>query len=79
MIRHRLKAFVLATFTTVAAAQGYPDKPVTLVQGFAAGGHADTIARIVGFDVHGYQLDDVLTPPLPTLSLPSSTTPGELP
>jgi tripartite-type tricarboxylate transporter receptor subunit TctC len=47
MIRHRLKAFVLATFTTVAAAQGYPDKPITLVQGFAAGGNADTIARIV--------------------------------
>ncbi len=47
MIRHRLKAFVLATFTTVAAAQSYPDKPVTLVQGFAAGGNADTIARIV--------------------------------
>lgn len=47
MIRHRLKAFLLATCTTLSAAQGYPDKPVTLVQGFAAGGNADTIARIV--------------------------------
>lgn len=32
----------------LAMAQTYPDKPITLVQGFAAGGNADTIARIVG-------------------------------
>lgn len=47
MIRSLFQAIALAACTTLAAAQGYPDKPVTLVQGFAAGGNADTIARIV--------------------------------
>ena len=29
-------------------AQGaYPDKPITLIQGFGAGGNSDTIARII--------------------------------
>jgi tripartite-type tricarboxylate transporter receptor subunit TctC len=46
MIRKWL-AMALAALCTHVAAQGYPDRPVTLVQGFAAGGNADTIARIV--------------------------------
>jgi tripartite-type tricarboxylate transporter receptor subunit TctC len=47
MIRRILQTLTLAAFSTLAAAQAYPDKPITLVQGFAAGGNADTIARIV--------------------------------
>ena len=39
----------------------------------------DQIARVVGFDASSYQLDDALAPPLPSVSVPSSTQPGELP
>jgi len=52
---------------------------VVFIAGRGRARHVQTIARIVGFDSHGYQLDDALAPPLPTLSLPSSTTSGELP
>ena len=31
-----------------ARAQAWPDKPIKVLQGFAAGGNADTIARLVG-------------------------------
>lgn len=34
-----------------AHAQGYPDKPIKIYQGFAAGGNADTIARIVSAEM----------------------------
>lgn len=34
-----------------ARAQGYPDRPVRLIQGFAPGGNADTIARLVGAEI----------------------------
>lgn len=40
-------SFALALACSLAGAQAYPDKPITLVQGFAAGGNADTVARIV--------------------------------
>ena len=42
---------VACTATVVARAQGYPDKPIKLYQGFAAGGNADTIARVVSAEM----------------------------
>lgn len=48
MIRKLIQALAcLACSASMALAQSYPDKPITLVQGFAAGGNADTIARIM--------------------------------
>lgn len=38
-------AVLLAATSTIAAAQGYPTKPVKLVVGFAPAGAADTVAR----------------------------------
>ncbi len=45
----RLLAAMLAVPLSVgtAFAQGWPERPIQLVQGFAAGGNADTIARVI--------------------------------
>jgi len=40
-----LGALLLAALP--AQAQGWPERPITLVQGFGAGGNADTIARLI--------------------------------
>ncbi|MEJ8812754.1 tripartite tricarboxylate transporter substrate-binding protein, partial [Variovorax ureilyticus] len=45
MIRALLQAAFAACIATGAAAA--PDQPITLLQGFAPGGNADTIARLV--------------------------------
>ncbi len=50
LLRRRVAftCLALAGLSGLAHAAPYPEKPVTLVQGFAAGGNSDTIARIVG-------------------------------
>src|SRR5690349_20404679 len=40
-------AFVVAG-PGAAGAQDFPNKPITLLHGFGAGGNADTMARILG-------------------------------
>lgn len=36
---------------TWSAAQGYPERPIKVVQGFAPGGNADTIARVISTEI----------------------------
>ncbi|KLD79532.1 P-type conjugative transfer ATPase TrbB [Xanthomonas hyacinthi] len=52
---------------------------VIYIAGRGRSRHIEHIARVVGFDGAGYCLTDALEPSLPSLSLPSSTTLGELP
>ena len=44
-------AFIAMTVTMPAVAQVYPDRPIKLLQGFAPGGNADTIARLIGAEL----------------------------
>ena len=41
----RLIAIALCFFATAVGAQGYPTRPVTLVNGFPPGAATDTISR----------------------------------
>ena len=49
--RHFTTAALAAACLPPARAQSWPARPVKVVQGFAAGGNADTIARVVGAEM----------------------------
>ena len=54
MLRRTLLAatsLLALAVVTPTVAQTYPDKPVRILQGFAAGGNADTIARLIGTEL----------------------------
>lgn len=52
MQRRRFMSWAaLATALPPAWAQGYPERPVKIYQGFAPGGNADTIARLMGAEM----------------------------
>ena len=46
-------ATAITTALTVAAVfgQAYPNRPLRIIQGFAAGGNADSIARVIGTEI----------------------------
>jgi len=44
-------ALSAGTLALPSYAQAYPDRPIKVLQGFAAGGNADTIARVVGVEM----------------------------
>ena len=47
MLRRTLTALAFACLATGAVAEGYPDRAITLVMPYSAGGPGDTLARIV--------------------------------
>jgi len=49
--RHFTAAALGAALLPQARAQAWPERPIKVLQGFAAGGNADTIARLVGTEV----------------------------
>jgi tripartite-type tricarboxylate transporter receptor subunit TctC len=54
MIRRQLLVTLAATsmaLPMMAVAQTYPDRPIKIMQGFAPGGNADNIARVVGQEI----------------------------
>jgi Flp pilus assembly CpaF family ATPase len=52
---------------------------VVFIAGRGRARHVQTVARVAGFEAHGYQLHDALAPPLTSFPILPSTAPGELP
>ena len=50
-LMRRAAALLLAVCAGSALAQPYPNRALKIVQGFAAGGNADTIARVIGTEL----------------------------
>jgi tripartite-type tricarboxylate transporter receptor subunit TctC len=46
-----ITALLMGLVTTWAVAQGYPERSIKVLQGFAPGGNADTIARVVSAEM----------------------------
>ena len=44
-------ALLLSLFISPVFAQAYPNRPIKILQGFAPGGNADTIARVIGVEL----------------------------
>ncbi len=47
----RFGAALALALPLIASAQAYPDRPVKVLHGFAAGGNADAVARLVGAEM----------------------------
>lgn len=60
LLRVLFVPLLLCSFTGVAGAQGFPEKPVTMVVPFPAGGSADLIARAVAEHMTGAWKQNVL-------------------
>jgi len=53
-------ALALAAVATAAAAQDFPNKPITVIVPFAAGGPTDTVARLVAQSMTNYLKQQVI-------------------
>jgi len=53
-------ALALAVVATAAAAQDFPNKPITVIVPFAAGGPTDTVARLVAQSMTNYLKQQVI-------------------
>src|SRR6185436_9436646 len=53
-------ALALVAVATAAAAQDFPNKPITVIVPFAAGGPTDTVARLVAQSMTNYLKQQVI-------------------
>lgn len=76
----RLEQLILeVTLTPPRALIAEAVNVIVFIAGRGRARHVQTVARVTGFEAHGYQLDDALASPLASFPALPSTTPGELP